>query len=131
MSTDTTSWAKSIFAITIFTEELGKSKDFYQNVFGLALVFEDANSAVFKIGETLINVLDIRAAGALVEPAKIASHDSGSRLVFTVHVDDVDALCAELTSHGVKLINGPMDRPWGVRTASFSDPGGHIWEIAK
>ena len=25
---------------------------------------------------------------------------------------------------------GPMDRPWGIRTASFRDPGGHIWEIA-
>ena len=33
-------------------------------------------------------------------------------------------------SSGVTLLNGPMDRPWGIRTASFSDPGGHIWEIA-
>jgi lactoylglutathione lyase len=33
--------------------------------------------------------------------------------------------------HFVQLLNGPMDRPWGVRTASFRDPGGHIWEIAK
>jgi len=24
-----------------------------------------------------------------------------------------------------------MDRPWGIRTASFKDPAGHIWEIAK
>jgi catechol 2,3-dioxygenase-like lactoylglutathione lyase family enzyme len=31
---------------------------------------------------------------------------------------------------GVELLNGPMDRPWGNRTASFRDPGGHIWEIA-
>jgi uncharacterized glyoxalase superfamily protein PhnB len=31
----------------------------------------------------------------------------------------------------VDLLNGPMDRPWGIRTASFRDPGGHIWEIAK
>jgi uncharacterized glyoxalase superfamily protein PhnB len=23
-----------------------------------------------------------------------------------------------------------MDRPWGIRTAAFRDPGGHIWEIA-
>jgi len=27
---------------------------------------------------------------------------------------------------GVALLNGPMNRPWGVRTASFADPGGHI-----
>jgi uncharacterized glyoxalase superfamily protein PhnB len=23
-----------------------------------------------------------------------------------------------------------MDREWGVRTASFTDPDGHIWEVA-
>jgi uncharacterized glyoxalase superfamily protein PhnB len=43
----------------------------------------------------------------------------------------VDATCAELIKRGAKLINGPMDRPWGIRTACFADPGGHIWEIAK
>ena len=50
---------------------------------------------------------------------------------FTIDVDDVDAMCDQLTAHGVALINGPMDRPWGIRTACFADPAGHIWEIAK
>jgi hypothetical protein len=31
----------------------------------------------------------------------------------------------------VALLNGPMDRPWGVRTASFTDPAGNVWEIAQ
>jgi uncharacterized glyoxalase superfamily protein PhnB len=47
----------------------------------------------------------------------------------TIGVDDVDALCERLTARGVTLLNGPMDRPWGIRTASFTDPAGHIWEI--
>ena len=34
-------------------------------------------------------------------------------------------------SRGVELLNGPMDRPWGIRTAAFADPAGHIWEIAQ
>ncbi|MFF1398448.1 VOC family protein [Streptomyces sp. NPDC058287] len=50
---------------------------------------------------------------------------------FTLPVDDVDAMCKDLTARGVTLLNGPMDRPWGIRTASFRDPGGHIWEIAQ
>ena len=61
----------------------------------------------------------------------MASREAGSRSVFTVKVGDGDAMCAELTARGVELLNGPMDRPWGVRTASFIDPGGHMWEIAK
>jgi uncharacterized glyoxalase superfamily protein PhnB len=39
--------------------------------------------------------------------------------------------CAELNARGVTLIKGTMNRPWGVRTASFADPDGHIWEIAQ
>jgi uncharacterized glyoxalase superfamily protein PhnB len=48
----------------------------------------------------------------------------------TLEVDDVDAVCAQLAERGVTLLNGPLDRPWGVRTATFRDPAGHVWEIA-
>jgi uncharacterized glyoxalase superfamily protein PhnB len=86
---------------------------------------------VFKFGNTLVNLLKITQADELVAPGKVASREAGSRAVFTIEVDDVDAMCAQLTARGVVLLNGPMDRPWGIRTASFRDPGGHIWEIAK
>ncbi len=129
--TGETSWPKGISAITLFVEDLEGTKQFYGKVFGLPVIFEDGNSAVYKFGSTLINLLKITEAGELIEPARVASRESGSRFVFTIPVDDVDAMCAELTARGVTLLNGPMDRPWGVRTASFRDPGGHIWEIAK
>jgi catechol 2,3-dioxygenase-like lactoylglutathione lyase family enzyme len=125
------SWAKAIFAITLFVEDLAAAKQFYLKVFDLPLIFEDNNSAVFKIGDTLINLLKTTAAGVLIEPATVAGRAAGSRSVFTIHVEDVDAMCAKLTARGVELLNGPLDRPWGIRTASFKDPGGHIWEIAK
>ena len=124
-------WPTGIFAITLFVEDLQAAKQFYLRVFGLPVDFEDDNSAVFKFGSTLINLLKTTAARELVEPAQVASREAGSRFVFTLHVDNVDAMCAELTARGVEILNGPMDRPWGIRTASFIDPGGHIWEIAK
>jgi catechol 2,3-dioxygenase-like lactoylglutathione lyase family enzyme len=126
------SWSsKSIDFITLFTEDLEQSKAFYQDVFGLRLIFEDENSAVFRFANTGINLLRTGAAGELIRPAAVASRDVGARLVFTIGVDDVDAVCAELAAHDVELLNGPVNRPWGVRTASFTDPGGHIWEIAQ
>ena len=124
-------WPQGIQTITLFVKELADAKQFYQTVFGLPVVFEDDDSAVLRFGDTLVNLLKITAAGELVEPAAVASREAGVRFVFTIGVDDVDAMCAELTRRGVELLNGPMDRPWGVRTASFRDPGGHVWEIAK
>jgi catechol 2,3-dioxygenase-like lactoylglutathione lyase family enzyme len=125
------SWVEGIDAITLFVEDLALARQFYQEVFHLPIFFEDDNSAVFQFGETVINLLDIRQAHELIEPGVVAPREAGSRAVFTLSVDDVDAMCVELTKRGVELLNGPMDRPWGIRTASFRDPGGHIWEIAK
>ena len=125
------SWAQNIFAVTLIVEDLEITKQFYQKTFGLPVHFEDGNSAIFKFGTLLVNLLKISEAGELMEPAKVATQEAGSRFVFTIPVDDVDAICAQLAKRGVQLLNGPMDRPWGVRTASFMDPAGYIWEIAK
>jgi len=124
-------WPGAIAAITLFVEEHSEAKRFYDEVFRLPVVFEDDVSVVFKFGDTLVNLLQASEAPELVEPASVASADTGVRFQFTLEVDDVDAMCEELKSRGVELLNGPIDRPWGIRTASFRDPGGHIWEIAK
>lgn len=128
---EATSWPKAIRAITLFVEDLEATKKFYLQVFGLPVHFEDKDSCVFKFGTTLINLLAVAEAPGLIEPAAVASPEAGCRFQFTIEVEDVDAMCAELRGRGVQLLNGPMDRPWGLRTASFRDPGGHIWEIAK
>jgi catechol 2,3-dioxygenase-like lactoylglutathione lyase family enzyme len=123
-------WPGAIAAITLFVEDLEEARRFYGDVFGLPVVFEDENSTVFRFGETLVNLLKVTEAPGLIEPATVASSEAGARFQFTLGVQDVDAMCEELRRRGVELLNGPMDRPWGIRTASFRDPGGHIWEIA-
>lgn len=125
------SWAGGMYAITLFAEDLAAAREFYQDVLELPLVFEDPNSAVFRLGDTLLNLLKISEARELIEPARVAGRDAGSRMVFTIRVDDVDARVAALAERGLTMLNGPMDRPWGVRTASFMDPAGNIWELAK
>jgi catechol 2,3-dioxygenase-like lactoylglutathione lyase family enzyme len=124
-------WPRGIGAITLFVDDLEAAKHFYRRVFGLPVKFEDGDSAVFDFGNTIVNLLQATAARELIEPAAVATREAGCRFQLTIEVDDLDALCAELATRGVQLLNGPMDRPWGVRTASFSDPGGHIWEIAQ
>jgi catechol 2,3-dioxygenase-like lactoylglutathione lyase family enzyme len=122
---------KGIRAITLFVEDLAGAKAFYQSVFSLPVHFEDNNSAVFDFGNTLINLLSITAVPELINPASAAAPGDGHRFVLTIEVDNVDETCAMLAEKGVTLLNGPLDRPWGVRTASFVDPAGAIWEIAQ
>jgi len=129
-STADPAWPGGIAAITLFVEDLESAKGFYQDVFLLPVFFEDSNSAVFRFDGTLVNLLRTSEAPDLVAPAAVAAPDSGVRFQFTLGVEDVDAVCERLNERGVELLNGPMDRPWGIRTASFRDPGGHIWEIA-
>jgi len=123
-------WPGGIAAITLFVEDLEKAKGFYEDVFQLPVFFEDSNSAVFEFGGTLVNLLRSSEAPSLVAPAAVAEPDAGVRFQFTLGVEDVDLVCERLRERGVQLLNGPMERPWGIRTASFRDPGGHIWEIA-
>jgi catechol 2,3-dioxygenase-like lactoylglutathione lyase family enzyme len=124
-------WPAGISAITLFVEDVATTKRFYQEAFGMPVDFEDAHSAVFRIGGILVNFLKSTEAEELIGPAKVAARNAGSSFVLTIPVDDVDATCADLASRGVELLNGPLDRPWGPRTASFRDPDGHVWEIAK
>lgn len=122
---------QSIDAITLFVEAPERSKRFYEEVFGLPVIYEDDNSAVFKFENTIVNLLAVSEAPGLIDPAAVAGREAGSRFVFSIWVDDTDAVCEQLAEHGVALLNGPMNREWGKRTASFTDPDGHIWEVAQ
>lgn len=120
----------TISAITLFVDDLAAAREFYARVFELPVHYEDDVSTVFEFDGTLINLLQEDEAYDLIAPAGVADAGSGARMQFTIGVDDVDATVAELQSRGIELLNGPIDRPWGIRTASFQDPAGHIWEIA-
>jgi catechol 2,3-dioxygenase-like lactoylglutathione lyase family enzyme len=125
-----TSWPGGITAITLFVEDVAAARRFYEEVFELPVHFQDPVSVVFRFGDTLVNLLQVTEAPELVAPAAVGGPDAGTRSQLTLTVEDVDAVCARLADRGVTLLNGPMDRPWGARTASFRDPGGHVWEVA-
>lgn len=122
---------KNVFAITLFVDDPQRSKAFYEKVFEVSVLFEDENSAAFKFDNTIINLLATPAAHELIAPAMVGGPDAGARAQFTIGVEDANAVCKELASRGVELLNGPIDREWGMRTAAFADPDGHIWEVAQ
>ena len=120
-----------IGAITLFVADRLRSRAFYERAFEAPVLFEDSDGVAFRLDNCILNLLEDRAADELVEPSPVGPRDAGARFQLTTWVDDADAVCAELKARGVELLNGPQDRPWGVRTAAFADPDGHVWEVAQ
>jgi catechol 2,3-dioxygenase-like lactoylglutathione lyase family enzyme len=124
-----TEWEREIGAMTLFVPDLDRATEFYQAAFGLQGRRLDADTAMFQF-KGMVVFLHRAAAAQVPVPEVLAEAHNGAGQ-FAIIVDDVDAVCAELTAGGVDLITGPADRPWGMRTVTFADPGGHIWEIAQ
>lgn len=120
-------------ALTLFVEDVQAVGAFYNDVLQLRPVFSDDVSTVFDVGGTLLNVLDIRAASEseVVAPARPAAVGAAPQMLLSLWVEDVDAVCDVLRERGVLLLNGPVDRAWGKRTAAFTDPAGTTWEVAQ
>ena len=120
----------SLDAISLFVSDIDASKAFYQGLLERDPIFSDDVSAAFRLDHVIINLLEVTQAPELVEPAAVATPVTVSALM-TLGVADCDAACAALAAKGITILNGPIDRPWGVRTAAFQDPDGHAWELAQ
>ena len=119
------------FAFTLIIKDLAETKEFYGAKLGLEQVYGDENSVLYRFGKSFLNLLVESQGPELIEPAKLGDLAAGVTAVYTVSHPDVDVVASQLEAAGVKLLNGPMDRPWGVRTLSFQDPSGHVFEVAN
>jgi len=125
------SWAGKVDAITLFAEDLDSVKAFFADVVELPILFEDADSVVYKVGDLLLNYLRVGEADDLVGPAPVGDAASGVRFQLTVTVEDVEDVARRIVDAGTVLLRGPEVRSWGPTTATFRDPAGHVWEIAS
>jgi catechol 2,3-dioxygenase-like lactoylglutathione lyase family enzyme len=122
-------WKREIGAVTLWVPDLFEASKFYANAFGLEAQPLDDDSAMLRFGSMFVFLGHSSApAQPLPEVLEQAGKGAGQ---FAIIVDDVDAVCAEIAGRGVQPLTGPADRDWGMRTATFADPGGHIWEIAQ
>jgi len=118
----------AVGAMTLFVGDRDRSKEFYGRAFALEPLFEDDTSVLYKLDNTMVNLVVESNVAELIEPAPVGT---GTRAMYTFFVDDCDGTVEQLRARGVELLNGPVDRPWGQRTAAFADPDGHAWEIAQ
>lgn len=116
----------------LFVEDVVRARDFYVDVLGMSLGFEDETSAGVFLGEELLLLVSIASASEMLV-GEVLGTPRNQRPVglFNIFVENVDESFARLKSLGVSFINDPVDREWGRRTAHFKDPDGFIWEISQ
>jgi len=122
---------KDVGAIILFAEDLQRSRAFYHELLGLDVEFEDDESVGFKIEGLGFIVLQVDRARVQLLGEPTTTPRTGATAFLTTFTDDVDALQADLAERGIGFFQTPTDQPWGMRTAYFKDPDGHVWEIAQ
>jgi lactoylglutathione lyase len=122
---------KDVGAIILFVEDVQRSRAFYHDVLGLDVEFEDDESVGFKIEGLAFIVLQVDRARVQLQGEPTATPGAGATAFLTTFTGDVDALHANLVERGIPFFQRPADQPWGMRTAYFKDPDGHVWEIAQ
>jgi catechol 2,3-dioxygenase-like lactoylglutathione lyase family enzyme len=123
---------KRVDVIVLFVADVERAKTFYRDTFGLHPDEEDAEGAFIKLDTMFLALLGPAAAQDLLTPEAVARQPAtGASSQLVAFVDDVHAVYAELIAQGVEFVREPTDRAWGLRTAHFKDPDGHIWELAQ
>lgn len=122
-------WTREIGAMTLFVPDLDSALQFYRNALGLDARRIDDDTAMVRFTNVLVFLHKAAAAHSPVPEVLDQARKGAGQ--FAIIVPDADAVCTELTGRGVTPISGPADRRWGMRTVTFADPAGHVWEIAQ
>ena len=113
---------KTVWCITFYVSDLRKAKKFYEEILGLEKKYEYSSYVGFECGGVEI--------GLIPKPQGEQKASQTSPSVEFL-VDNVDKVYEKLKIKGVKFIKELHDEPWGGKQATFTDPDGHILEIAQ
>lgn len=117
--------------ITLGVADVARARAFYETLGWRALPQSNESVTFFQCGGI---VFALFGRLALAEDAGLAPHGegfSGFALAHNVREkDEVDTVLAEAEAAGGKILKRGQEAFWGGYTGYFSDPDGHVWEVA-
>ncbi|HZB03283.1 MAG TPA: VOC family protein [Actinomycetota bacterium] len=116
----------SLDYVILYVDDLERSLSFYRLLLGVVGARRSETYAELVLENCRLGFYLREAAPDLLGRS---SEGSGAELLFLV--EDVDAEADRLRSAGVRILSGPLDRPWGHRTVHIEDPDGHVVELAR
>lgn len=117
--------------VILATDHYAQSREFYKDLLKLPVVRETSNEqfSQFKLKNCFLAIYGRKEIQKLV--ANIPQPAGGGAIYTFAQVADVDEEYRKLQKLGVKFSQSPQTQPWNQRTAYFSDPDGHVWEIQQ
>lgn len=120
-----------ISMITLGVDDIERSVAFYENGLGLPRLKSSPEVAFFSLNGTWLGLF---GREALAEDAHVSPKGDGFNSFTLSHnvssPKEVDALVDQALQAGAKLVKKPEMVSWGGYSGYFSDPDGHLWEVA-
>ncbi len=116
--------------ITLGVADLDRAKRFYNEVLGWRPMHDAGGIVMYKLNGM---VLSLFPQQELAEDAQVVNETKGSRFTLAQclrSTEEVDAFFAHLKRHGATITKEPVKVFWGGYSGYFTDPDGHLWEIA-
>jgi catechol 2,3-dioxygenase-like lactoylglutathione lyase family enzyme len=123
-----------ILETAIHTEDMVRSRAFYEGVLGLEPIYSDNRLCAYAVaGHDVLLVFRKGTTGQTVTlpSGTIPGHagDGALHVAFAITKDELDRWEAHLASHGV-VIEGRNVWERGGHSIYFRDPDGHLLELA-
>ena len=117
--------------ITLGVRDLEASAIFYEKGLGFPRMESPPEVAFFTLNGTW---LGLYGREALAADAMVSAHGSGFEAFTLAHnvqsETEVEAVINQAVEAGATLVKKPGKVFWGGYSGYFSDPDGHLWEIA-
>lgn len=120
-----------ISMITLGVMDLERSIEFYQSGLGFPRMESPPEVAFFTLNGSW---LGLYSSTALARDAQVAAEGSGFNGFALAHnvasESEVDEVLGQAVSVGATLCKPATRTDWGGYSGYFSDPDGHLWEVA-
>lgn len=120
-----------ISMITLGVRDLEQSIDFYENGLGFPRMESPPEVAFFTLNGTWLGLF---GRESLAADAHVSAEGSGFNAFSLAHnvasEAEVDAVVQQAVDAGAALVKKPEKVFWGGYSGYFTDPDGHLWEVA-
>ncbi|MBN1288548.1 MAG: VOC family protein [Actinobacteria bacterium] len=117
-------------AAVVFVNNISTSREFYENILGMRVEMDNGPNILYEGGLSLWQ--EDRALSIIYGTDTGKDMPLGrNNIELYFESGELEAVKAQLEKRGIGFIQDIHDEPWGQRSLRFTDPDGHIVEIAE